>query len=1320
MQYKHSIYRVVCASVFVAGVFVSDPVNGTETLSFSPSDAGQHQSIEWGIDTALPSRQNMLESVRSFGGAEHVDAVRMNFQEFARLQPDGSLDPSATDDIDFAADIAKIPGDKPITLTPDTANGTNEWYLNPDGGVRPQRYADLISTTAHYLQDEHGLTVDTVEVWNEPDFWDGQPTASQFASIVDTLKDDPLLQDANMMGPSTLAPNTSWYDQIRNSINQGSTHKLGGTAEDYVNFIQHVQANGDSFHNPEIHSMAEMLMGAEYGMKSGIFWASARNARGKLVRATRDGYSLGYADDRDNETAAAVYRDAGGNLRAFAGGFERQGSETHYRVVSEERDVYFDGVGPIREYMVKAVRGTQGHYVDIKSGADAIGLESAFDGNQWKIVNRATGEVLQIADAATSEGAVATLDEYDGDANQRWNISRDRQGYYALFNANSGLTLEVAGSSTDNGATARQWGTADALTQQWTIESAGNGYFHLLNGNSFKFLTGDGDRSFQFERRNSALQQWQFVRVNRPTGSLEARFNFTGNLNNAKTGGDAGVAFGKPTFGFGPTRKHGRALSLDGEDDHVRLPNDIANSDDITVSSWVRWDGGDPWQRIFDFGNNQSEFMMLTPRSGDGTMRFEINTGESTAFPDRLDTDPLPTGEWTHLAITLENDTGILYVDGEPRVAGQIELDPSDFDPSSNYIGRSQFADPLFDGLIDDFRVYDYALDRSQVARLVPTSHFAWTGAAGSTWSTAALESPKNWELIFKGTEADYADGKRVLFDDAAESFTVNVPADVSPRHTTFHNTTAYTLTGPAGITGEGGLTKKGLGELNINNANTYTGETIIQSGTVNLNGSLTGSDITVKAATFTQSTTGAIAGGVDLTNRGLTELAGDNALDKLRVTGPGTVSVTDGATDAAGQIFVGDRPGDDARLTVSGGTLNAKNTVTPSLFVGTANTAQGTLAITGGVVRTQDELVIGFVPGSTGTVNLSGGALVTREIAGGAGASTFNFDGGTLRANAATDTLLEGLSNVYVKQRGAIIDTNGFAVELQQPLLRAPGLENSGSALGGLTKQGAGMLTLTGENTYSGPTRIEAGTLAIDGDHTGRGNYTVMPNGTLAVGDLANPGSNNMTIGGELTVRRNGSLLMGLANTSSDQLTVDGKAVFANDATLDIALADGFSPTSDQTWDLLKANAITDNGLILNSPADLTYKIRDNGESDILRLLVSQLTTGDMNGDGEVNNLDINPFVLALTDEEAFKNQFDADPATVGDINGDGQLNNLDINPFVELLTEGSTLQTVPEPASVAVLALGGLSLLRRRRHVAQRRQPSYDAREKSSRRAQ
>jgi hypothetical protein len=60
---------------------------------------------------------------------------------------------------------------------------------------------------------------------------------------------------------------------------------------------------------------------------------------------------------------------------------------------------------------------------------------------------------------------------------------------------------------------------------------------------------------------------------------------------------------------------------------------------------------------------------------------------------------------------------------------------------------------------------------------------------------------------------------------------------------------------------------------------------------------------------------------------------------------------------------------------------------------------------------------------------------------------------------------------------------------------------------------------------------------------------------------------------------------------------------------------------------------------------------------------------TGDMNCDGAINNFDINPFVLALTNPAAYYAQHPDCNLMNGDCNCDGAVNNFDINPFVSLL---------------------------------------------------
>jgi hypothetical protein len=170
---------------------------------------------------------------------------------------------------------------------------------------------------------------------------------------------------------------------------------------------------------------------------------------------------------------------------------------------------------------------------------------------------------------------------------------------------------------------------------------------------------------------------------------------------------------------------------------HATLPSGVVSTlNDFTLSVWVRMTTLANWARIVDFGTGTTNYLFLAPRASTGFPRFALRT--ATVGEQSINgTVALPTGTWTHLAVTLSGSTGTLYVNGVAVGTNPaMTLTPASLGVTTqNYFGRSQFsADLYLNGALDELQIHARALTAAEVATLAapPAAPASLTATAGT------------------------------------------------------------------------------------------------------------------------------------------------------------------------------------------------------------------------------------------------------------------------------------------------------------------------------------------------------------------------------------------------------------------------------------------------------------------------------------------------------------------------------------------------------------------------------------------------------------
>jgi autotransporter-associated beta strand protein len=339
-----------------------------------------------------------------------------------------------------------------------------------------------------------------------------------------------------------------------------------------------------------------------------------------------------------------------------------------------------------------------------------------------------------------------------------------------------------------------------------------------------------------------------------------------------------------------------------------------------------------------------------------------------------------------------------------------------------------------------------------------------WDGDVSAVWDIAGVA---NWKNSSSST-LQYQESPTpdtVRFDDTATgSGAVTLNATVSPGHVTVDSTSKpYTLTGSGGIAGSTPLVKSGTATLTLATANTYTGPTTVNSGTLQVGAG---------------GTVGSLGSGEIINNGTLTYNRSDNQTWAQTISGTGNL-VKSGTADTS-TLTLGTPNSYAGGTTITKGILQVNNSL--ALGAGPISLSGARrLSLGNGVVLTNDltlgtnvgENGTGLIHASAGTPELRGRIMITGGVSAGG-----HFSSATGSELILRGAITSELVTVSFRTGAATFSGGGFYTNLfTTGTIRLGALNGiSTNAVVSVGVSGAGVLNLNSfSQTFAGLTRVNS-----------------------------------------------------------------------------------------------------------------------------------------------------------------------------------------------------------------------------------------------------
>ena len=252
------------------------------------------------------------------------------------------------------------------------------------------------------------------------------------------------------------------------------------------------------------------------------------------------------------------------------------------------------------------------------------------------------------------------------------------------------------------------------------------------------------------------------------TNGLVAHYEFEGNANDSSENGDHGTEHGGVGYTDGVI---GKAGSFDGIDDYI-VSNILNNSDNFTISLFFKIDSlENRWNNLIGFEGsfNALDHFLFYFKENSYLFIERDNDGGKVVTYNNLNDD-----KFHHLLIKNDSELKIYIDDKLEQTLPKFNLKVSEFRIGAEYSSNNSKIDYFYNGKIDDLRIYNRALNETEIQALYELGDT--TSTVNSSSITGKVQDAINSNPIVNANIKLYQNGLYISVVETDSSGIYTIP----------------------------------------------------------------------------------------------------------------------------------------------------------------------------------------------------------------------------------------------------------------------------------------------------------------------------------------------------------------------------------------------------------------------------------------------------------------------------------------------------------------------------------------------------------------